>query len=191
MSKDHAIMVLIRSKRENCVFTTQELVSWLMEDQGITIGAAYRLVKRLLTRLPVEILSSKFYRLLVVPELSGEKPKQTKKLAKNDTSSIAREVLDYLNQKTGKRYSGKAADILKIKARMAPPENHTLEDFKTVIDKKCAEWIGGNMEKFLRPETLFGTKFESYLNQSGELKEKSKAEKVASYDFSKYLNEGN
>ena len=39
-----------------------------------------------------------------------------------------------------------------------------IEDFKTVIDKKSREWIGTEFEKFLRPETLFGTKFEGYLN---------------------------
>ena len=40
----------------------------------------------------------------------------------------------------------------------------TVDDFKTVIDKKCDEWIGTEWEKYLRPETLFGTKFEGYLN---------------------------
>ena len=43
-------------------------------------------------------------------------------------------------------------------------EGFTLDNFKTVIDKKCAEWIGTEYEKYLRPETLFGTKFEGYLN---------------------------
>lgn len=43
-------------------------------------------------------------------------------------------------------------------------EGFQLEDFKTVINKKCIEWIGTDYEKYLRPETLFGTKFESYLN---------------------------
>ena len=44
-------------------------------------------------------------------------------------------------------------------------EGFTVENFITVIDKKCAEWLGTDMEKYLRPETLFGNKFESYLNQ--------------------------
>ena len=44
-------------------------------------------------------------------------------------------------------------------------EKFTVDDFKTVIDKKSREWLGTDMEKYLRPETLFGTKFESYLNQ--------------------------
>ena len=45
-------------------------------------------------------------------------------------------------------------------------EGYKLNDFITVIDKKTAEW--GNdpkMSQYLRPITLFGTKFESYLNQ--------------------------
>lgn len=72
-------------------------------------------------------------------------------------------VIEYLNQKAGTKYkaSSKKTQSL-IHARTA--EGFTLDDFKTVIDKKCAEWIGSDMEKFLRPETLFGTKFEGYLN---------------------------
>jgi len=45
-------------------------------------------------------------------------------------------------------------------------DGFTLEDFKTVIDKKCADWLNdAKMCKFLRPETLFGPKFEGYLNE--------------------------
>ena len=49
-----------------------------------------------------------------------------------------------------------------IHARLA--EGFKLDDFKAVIDKKAEEWIGTEYEQYLRPETLFGTKFESYLN---------------------------
>ena len=73
-------------------------------------------------------------------------------------------IISYLNEKAGtgfKHTTGKTKSA--IKARMA--EGFTVDDFKTVIDKKCAEWIGDHkMEKYLRPETLFGTKFEGYLN---------------------------
>jgi uncharacterized phage protein (TIGR02220 family) len=75
------------------------------------------------------------------------------------------EIIDYLNERTGSNYrhtTKKTKDL--IKARFN--EGFTLEDFKVVIDKKCVEWINDEkMNKFLRPETLFGTKFESYLNQ--------------------------
>jgi len=50
----------------------------------------------------------------------------------------------------------------KIKARWA--EGHRLDDFIAVIDHKAEEWLcDAKMQQYLRPETLFGTKFESYL----------------------------
>lgn len=74
-------------------------------------------------------------------------------------------IINYLNKKTNSHYrpTSKATKRL-IKARYN--EGFTDIDFKTVIDKKCAEWLqDGNMAQYLRPETLFGTKFEAYLNQ--------------------------
>ena len=75
------------------------------------------------------------------------------------------EILDYLNQRANKNFkstTNKTQTL--INARIN--EGFTLEDFKTVIDKKCIEWMNTEMEKYLRPETLFGTKFEGYLNQT-------------------------
>ena len=43
-------------------------------------------------------------------------------------------------------------------------DQFTIDDFKAVIDKKVKGWKGTEWEKFLRPETLFGAKFESYFN---------------------------
>ncbi|WP_257975594.1 conserved phage C-terminal domain-containing protein [Leuconostoc citreum] len=75
-----------------------------------------------------------------------------------------KEIVDYLNEKTGSKYrsSGSKTKSL-IKARTN--EGFSLDDFKTVIEKKAKEWSGTDMEKYLRPETLFSTKFEGYLNQ--------------------------
>ena len=72
-------------------------------------------------------------------------------------------IVEHLNQKAGTNYKHSTKKTKTcIHARLQ--EGFTIDDFKTVIDKKCAEWIGTEWEKFLRPETLFGTKFESYLN---------------------------
>lgn len=72
-------------------------------------------------------------------------------------------VVDYLNEKAGTHYrAGIAKTQSLIKARAN--EGFTEADFRTVIDKKCADWIGTEYEQYLRPQTLFGTKFESYLN---------------------------
>jgi len=72
-------------------------------------------------------------------------------------------IIEYLNEKAKTAYKSKTkATQQHINARLA--EGFTVDDFKNVIDKKCAEWIGTEWEKFLRPSTLFGTKFEQYLN---------------------------
>ena len=74
-----------------------------------------------------------------------------------------KEIIEYLNQRTGKKYKDSTkATQRHIKARIK--EGFSLEDFKRVIDWKASEWTGTDMEKYLRPETLFGTKFEGYLN---------------------------
>ena len=74
-----------------------------------------------------------------------------------------KEIIFYLNSKAGMNYKASSKKTQScIHARLA--EGFTIEDFKIVIDKKCAEWIGTEYEKYLRPETLFGTKFEGYLN---------------------------
>src|SRR5690625_2467517 len=74
------------------------------------------------------------------------------------------EIIDYLNDVSGKKYRSttqKTKDL--IKARWN--EAFTVDDFKQVIDKKVKEWTGTDMAKYIRPETLFGNKFEGYLNQ--------------------------
>ena len=72
-------------------------------------------------------------------------------------------IVDYLNQKAGTNYKATTKKTKAcIHARLE--EGFTQDDFITVIDKKCDDWLGTEWEKFLRPETLFGTKFESYLN---------------------------
>lgn len=74
------------------------------------------------------------------------------------------EVIDHLNSRAGTHYKATTANTRKlIKARLK--EGFTVEDIKLVIDKKCAEWLNNpKMMEYLRPETLFGSKFEGYLN---------------------------
>lgn len=77
-------------------------------------------------------------------------------------------VIDYLNTKMGTSYRASSKDTQKhIRGRFQ--EGYTLIDFEKVIDKKVREWKGTEFEKFLRPSTLFGSKFENYLNQTGRI----------------------
>lgn len=74
------------------------------------------------------------------------------------------EIVNYLNDVCGSSYrlTSKKTQTL-IKTRLV--EGFTVDDFKTVIDTKAREWLRTEQAKYLRPETLFGTKFESYLQQ--------------------------
>lgn len=83
---------------------------------------------------------------------------------KEEDKEIYNTVVSYLNEKAGTKYRASSAKTKTlIHARLA--EGFTVEDFKTVIDNKCADWLGTDYAKFLRPETLFSPKFEGYLNQ--------------------------
>lgn len=92
----------------------------------------------------------------------------TNKLSTNElNTNNYKYIVDFLNSEanTNYRYTTNKTQSL-IRARMK--EGFTLEDFKQVISNKCNEWKGTDFEKYLRPETLFGTKFESYLNSKAK-----------------------
>ena len=79
-------------------------------------------------------------------------------------------IITYLNDKCNTKYKTSTASTKsKINARLN--EGYTLENFYKVIDIKYNEWFKTDMAKFLRPETLFGNKFEGYLNQVEDKKE--------------------
>jgi uncharacterized phage protein (TIGR02220 family) len=84
------------------------------------------------------------------------------------------EIVSYLNEKVKANFKSSSTKTIQlIRARWK--EGFTLDDFKQVIDIKTDEWISDSkMNRYLRPETLFGTKFESYLNQKGVKNERSK-----------------
>lgn len=81
------------------------------------------------------------------------------------TGETLRRIITYLNHKTGKNFKHSTAQTQRIiKARFK--EGWTFEDFQKVIDVKCAQWLRKpDMSGYLRPETLFGSKFEGYLNE--------------------------
>lgn len=99
---------------------------------------------------------------------NSEKSEKTKS-KKDQFAEDCKEIIDYLNQRTGSKYrTGIKATNDLIAARMK--EGFTVEDFKQVIDNKVATWLNDRaMNKFLRPMTLFAAKkFESYLNEKKE-----------------------
>lgn len=86
-----------------------------------------------------------------------------------------KEIIDYLNSKTGKNYRDNVQKNRSlIKARWS--EGYRLEDFKQVIDNMVKDWSGTKYAKYLRPETLFGTKFDGYLNQGNVVNREKKTD---------------
>ena len=75
------------------------------------------------------------------------------------------DIVSYLNEQAGKSFKHKTAKTRSlIKARFK--DGFIIDDFKRVIDIKTAQWLKDfHMNPYLRPETLFGTKFEGYLNE--------------------------
>lgn len=100
-------------------------------------------------------------------ENNNKKEKKDKSVReeKKDYSYEINQIVDHLNQVAGTNYrTSTSTTRTKIIARLN--EGYKLDDFIAVIDKKCGEWKNTEFEKFLRPETLFGNKFENYLNQA-------------------------
>ena len=106
-------------------------------------------------------------------DIEKEIEKEDNTLSSKHDDIPYREIVEYLNEKTGSQYKHTTQSTRNgIKARYN--EGFKIDDFKRVIDNQAAEWLyNDKMKKYLRPQTLFGTKFESYLNSN----------KVLSYTF--------
>jgi len=81
---------------------------------------------------------------------------------KNNMMKEAREVLDYLNERTKRQFRPVESNLKLIAARLAEP-GVLVAEVKVMIDRQALRWMGTSMEEYLRPETLFAkSKFDSY-----------------------------
>lgn len=92
-----------------------------------------------------------------------EEDKKRREEDKNIINVGFKEVLGYLKTVTGRNFR----ESNDLKARL---KDFSIDEIKSVIDYKAKEWMGSDMQKYLRPSTLFNkTKFEGYLNDSNQL----------------------
>lgn len=125
---------------------------------------------------------------------------QNTNTVRNATNSIKRsdysdnkpiyEICGYLNTKCGTRYRASSEQIKKLIFQRLS-EGFTIDDFKKVIDTKSSSWMNTEFEKYLRPQTLFGNKFESYLNEKNPIASKKIAEKNVHSYLSEMMSKGN
>jgi len=107
------------------------------------------------------------------------KRKPSNILLSNIILSSIKEIILYLNEKTGKAFRATTKETVAfIAARLG--EGRTLEDFKKVIDIKVQKWANDpKMADFLRPSTLFRpSNFEAYLNERPASQQKSATERT-------------
>lgn len=119
---------------------------------------------------------------------SAQRPAPSRPWNEEEGAKVA-EVVQELNEKTGSHYRPTSkATMRHVLARLR--EGFTVDDCKEVIRKKSEEWGGTDMAKYLRPETLFGPKFEGYLNAPEDQKAKERAEKAkADAEWRKRIDE--
>jgi len=109
---------------------------------------------------------------LIIKKIQLEQPTKPKKVKpktndkiQDELENVYDEIISYLNYATGREFRAttKSYQTL-IKSRIS--EGFKIDDFKKVIDIKAKKWLNTNQEDYLRPETLFSTKFQGYLNEN-------------------------
>jgi len=109
---------------------------------------------------------------LIIKKIQLEQPTKPKKVKpknndniQDELENVYDEIISYLNYATGREFRAttKSYQTL-IKSRIS--EGFQIDDFKKVIDIKAKKWLNTNQEDYLRPETLFSTKFQGYLNEN-------------------------
>ncbi len=111
---------------------------------------------------------------------AADKPEKTKEEKPTaDYKAEVAEIIEYLNLKAKTNYRPNSKTAKKhIIARLN--EGFTVAEFKKAIDNKVKEWKDTEYAKYLRPETLFSSKFESYLNTP-------RKERKASFDIDELM----
>ncbi len=95
----------------------------------------------------------------------AEAPTAPPETQESKLNAQADEVIAYLNEKAGKHYRTVESTRCILRGRFR--DGFTVADCKKVVDNKVSEWKGTEMEKYLRPSTLFqALKFDGYLNQT-------------------------
>ena len=98
-------------------------------------------------------------------EKTEDKVEEVKETKQDPYKEIVDKIVTYLNNKLGSRYRTSNSTTYKLIVSKLK-SGYTYEDCIKVIDTKYSDWHNNpDMSKYLRPSTLFGNKFENYVNQ--------------------------
>lgn len=113
-----------------------------------------------------------------------ENKKDNNKEISSSTSTILKDVLNLFNEYEGyERYHvNNEQDTVEILDKVN--KGYDFEEFKKVFKKKLSEWgCSEKMKSFIRPKTLYGSRFEQYLKES-EIKEVDELEDIVNHIYS-------
>ena len=100
---------------------------------------------------------------------SSDQQATTNKNVKNENNKKIKDIIDFLNLKSGKKFRAGTNTSNLISSLLE--KGYSVADIEKVITNKCKQWKNDpEMDKYLRPQTLFSEKFDSYLNEGGEKK---------------------
>jgi uncharacterized phage protein (TIGR02220 family) len=156
---------------EDYGYLTREQVR---SDNGKFSDIEYHITEKPITEKPISVNPQQI-NTNINKELKKENSLPKGKEDVEQSSTIPyEEIITYLNSKAGTNFRINSKDNQKyIRARWN--EGFRLEDFVKVISTKVSEWKDDKkMAPYLRPSTLFGTKFESYLQQANKPQEQAK-----------------
>lgn len=87
-------------------------------------------------------------------------------------------IIKYLNFKTGADYDPDGPENVELVLDLLE-NGYNMNDLMKVVNKKCSEWMNDPvMRSFLRPSTLFGSKFAEYLAQPESLQAETERKKT-------------
>jgi uncharacterized phage protein (TIGR02220 family) len=156
------------------VVTSHEQIA---NDIGININTVSKAIKRL---LGMSYLERDGFKYLVTPKWCRLSKlgltKKTDKLDKlprskpNQHKELCIEIIEYLNSVANRNFNSKNKEYHEmIQSLIVKDPKLEFTQFKAVIDYKYEQWGGDdNMDKFIRPHTLFLNKFFIYLDEARE-----------------------
>lgn len=148
-------------------------LSYLSEWTNVSVQSIVEILKKLVDRgLLVKVEregKTNLYRSVnpFEEKINKEEPKkeEVKEESVLSKDEMISKIISYLNEKTNSRYRLVNSTKKLILSKLL--SGYTVDDFYSVINVKCDEWLNNpDFCKYLRPQTLFGGKFDTYLNQA-------------------------
>lgn len=164
------ITTLSRHKQDQCIKQLEEMNVLLKDVRGMPAKRYFKINYQCLTNLIVNFQQTSMRNIdkQDCKKSATNKESINKESTKESIKDIVEQVINYLNNKVDTNYrttTNKTKTLIQARVN----EGFILDDFIKVIDIKARDWLNDKkMRKYLRPETLFGTKFEGYLNEESK-----------------------